>query len=236
MTEKIRLRLGGIHAAKGNIKGALAQFDAVASNPKSQLIGWANYRAGEVLIQNQQFGDAVKRLTIFRDNPNWQNVPGLSDRALVRLGYASSLAKGWDESRTAYERVVNNFPNSPWGDEARYGIGWALQQQKNFDGAANAYSQVVARSATDLAAKSQLQIGLCRMEQKRYLDAANAFLVVPSTYDYPELRAAAILEAGKAFLELNQREQANRQFERVLREFPGTPWADAAKERLGDGK
>ena len=38
----------------------------------------------------------------------------------------------------AYERVANNFSNSPWGDEARYGMGWAMQQQKNYDGAVNA--------------------------------------------------------------------------------------------------
>lgn len=233
LTEKIRLRMGGIHAAKGNIKAALQQFDAVAANPKSPLVGWAHYRAGEALIQNQQYPEAVKRLIIFRDNGNWNNVPGLTDRALMRLGYASAVNKNWDESRVAYERLVNNFPNSAWADEGRYGIGWAFQQQKNFDGAANAYSQVVARTATDLAAKSQLQIGLCRMEQKRYLDAANAFLVIPTTYDYPELRAAALLEAGKAYLELKQTAQANRQFERILREFPNTPWADAAKEKLG---
>jgi cellulose synthase operon protein C len=232
MTEKIRLRLGGIHAAKGNIKAALQQFDAVAKNPKSPLLGWAHYRAGEALIQDQQYPEAIKRLTMFRDQGPWQNVAGLTDRALVRLGYSYALTKGWDQSRAAYERLVNSFPNSPWQDEARYGMGWALQQQKNYDGAANVYSQVVARTATDLAAKSQLQIGLCRMEQKRYLDAANAFLVIPSTYDYPELRAAALLEAGKAYLALNQREQANRQFERIVREFPNTPWADAAKEKL----
>ncbi len=233
MTEKIRLRLGGILAAKGNIKGALQQFDAVASNTKSPLYGWAHYRAGEALIQDQQYAAAAKRLIIFRDQGPWQNVPGLTDRALLRLGYSFALNKSWDDSRSAYERLVNNFPNSPWHDEARYGMGWAWQQQRNLEPAANAYSQVVARTATDLAAKAQLQIGLCRMEQKRYLDAANAFLVIPSTYDYPELRAAALLEAGKAYLELNQREQANRQFERILREFPGTPWADAAKEKLG---
>jgi len=236
MTEKIRLRLGGILAAKGNLKGALTQFDAVASNPKSQLLGWAHYRAGEGLIQNQQYADAIKRLIIFRDHPSWNNVAGLTDRGLLRLGYAYSVGKSWDESRTAYERLVNQYPNSVWNDDARYGIGWALQQQKNYDGAANAYSIVAARTATDLAAKAQLQIGLCRMEQKRYLDAANAFLVIPTTYDYPELRAAALLEAGKAYVELNQREQANRQFERLLREFPDTPWADAAKEKLGLAK
>src|SRR5205814_7599769 len=74
MTEKIRLRLGGIHAAKGNIKAALQQFDAVAKNPKSPLLGWAQYRAGEALIQNQQYAAAIKRLSIFRDSGTWQNV------------------------------------------------------------------------------------------------------------------------------------------------------------------
>src|SRR5262249_25066933 len=160
------LRMGGIHAAKGNLKAALQQFDAVASNPKSPLLGWAHYRAGEALIQNQQYSDAIKRLVVFRDQPAWNNVAGLTDRGFVRLGYAYAVVKSWDESRNAYERAANQFPTGVWQDEARYGIGWAFQQQKNLDAAANAYSQVVARTATELAAKAQLQIGLCRMEQK----------------------------------------------------------------------
>ena len=94
MTEKVRLRLGGIFAAKGNIKGALQQFDAVASNPKSQLLRLGStIGAGEALIKNQQYGDAIKRLTIFRDNGSWNNVSGLTDRGLVRLGYACSGCK-----------------------------------------------------------------------------------------------------------------------------------------------
>jgi TolA-binding protein len=236
MTEKIRLRLGGIHAAKGNLKAAMAQFDAVANNPKSSLFGWAHYRAGEALILNQQYPEAIKRLSIFRDQGQWQNQPGLSDRALLRLGYAYGLSKNWDQSRTAYERVVNAFPNSPWTDEARYGMGWAMQQQKNFEPAIKAYTQVAANTATEVAAKAQLQIGMCRMEQKKYAEAATALLVVPSTYGYPELQAAALLEAGKAYLELNQRPDAVRQFERVLREFPNTPFAAAAKEKLDQMK
>jgi TolA-binding protein len=233
LTEKIRLRLGSIHAAKGNIKGALQQFDAVAANPKSPLLGWAHYRAGEALIQNQQYPEAVKRLVIVRDNPSFGNVPGLTDRALLRLGFANAQLKNWGESRNAYDRLVNAFPTSIWVDEARYGQGWAFQQEKNLEGAANAYSQVVGKTPTELGAKAQLQIGLCRMEQKRFQDAANAFLVIPTTYDYPELKAAALLEAGKAYLELKQVDNANRQFERILREHPGTPWAEAAKEKLG---
>ena len=36
-------------------------------------------------------------------------------------------------SHRAHERLVGNFPGSPWVDEARYGMGWAYQQQKQYD-------------------------------------------------------------------------------------------------------
>jgi TolA-binding protein len=232
LTEKIRLRLGGIQAAKGNLKAALAQFDAVAKNPKSALAGWAHYRAGEALLADKQPDAAIKRLVIFRDQGPYQNQPGLSDRALLRLGFAYALTKQWEPSRQAYERLVGAFPNSAWQDDARYGIGWSFQQQKNLDAAVNAYTQVTGRTVTELAAKAQLQIGLCRLEQKRYADAANALLVIPFTYDYPELKAAARFEASRAYIENKQPDLAKKQLEILLQEFPGTPWADAAKERL----
>lgn len=232
LTEKVRLRLGVVHAAKGNLKGAMAQFEAVVANPKSPLIGWAHYRVAEIHLQNKDYGEAVKRLTLFRDNGQFQNVPGLSDRALLRLGHAYALVKGWNESAQAMQRLLGAFPNSPWADEARYGMGWALQHQGNHDGAANWYGQVVGRSVTELAAKAQFQIGMCRLSQKRPLDAANAFLVVSTTYDYPELTVAALLEAARAYSENNQRDQSTRLLERIIREYPNTPFAEVAKERL----
>ncbi|MFO0967192.1 MAG: tetratricopeptide repeat protein [Gemmataceae bacterium] len=232
LTEKIRLRLGTLHAAKGNLKGALAQFDAVAANPKSNLIGWAHYHAGESLLKNNQYPEAVKRLVIFRDNGALHNVPGLSDRAFLRLGHAFAFVRDWEASRQAHERVVNAFPSSPWVDEARYGVGFALQNQNRFDEAVNAYTQVTTRSAAEIAAKAQLQIGLCRLEQKRFGDAATAFLVVPFTYDYPDLSAAALLEAARALSDDRKTEQAIRILERVRRDYADTPWAEAALERL----
>lgn len=232
LTEKVRLRIGTLHAAKGNLKGALAQFDAVAANPKSTQIGWAHYHAGEALLKNEQYPEAVKRLVVFRDNPTLHNVAGLSDRAFLRLGHAFALVRSWDDSRQAHERVVSSFPASPWGDEARYGIGWAFQHQGRFDEAVNAYSQVTGRTAAEVAAKSQLQIGLCRLEQKRFGEAALALLVVPFTYDYPELSAAALLEASRALAEDKKGDQAVRVLERVLRDYPDSPWAEAAMERL----
>lgn len=232
LADKIRIRLGVCHAAKKDIKSALAQFDAVIQNPKTTLAGQAHYRAGECLMAAGDFAKAAQRLAVFRDQGPFQNLPGLTDRALLRLGHALAQQNQWDQSRQAHEQVVNRFGQSPWVHEARYGIGWAYQNQKQFDQAVNTYMQVTQAVATELAAKAQMQIGLCRLEQKRYPEATTALLVVPFTYDYPEWNAAALSEAARAFTELKQPEQAEKLLRRVLKDHPDSKWAEVARKRL----
>src|SRR5262249_14147208 len=232
LTDKICLRLGACYFEKGDAKEGLAQFQRVAQNPKSPLLAQAHYRAGEALMQAGDYAEAVKHLAVFRDQQPFQNVPGVTDRALLRLGQACAQLKQWDQSRQAHEQVVGRFPNSPWVNEARYGAGWAWQNQKQYDNAVNLYTQVANATATELGAKAQLQIGLCRLEQKRLPEAAAALLVVPFTFDYPELSAAALVEAARCYVELKQKDQAEKLLQRVLKDHPKSKWADVAKERL----
>jgi TolA-binding protein len=232
LTDKIRLRLAAALAAKKDIKAALAQFDAVASNPKSPQAAQAQYRAGECLLNQGDAGEAVKRLAPFRDNPMYQNVPNVTDRALLRLGHALAQLNQWDPSLQAHQLVLQRFPNSSWVHEARYGTGWAFQNKKDFENAVNWYTQVANGTATELGAKAQLQMGLCRLEQKRYPEAAAALLVVPFTFDYPELSAAALVEAARCYTELKQKDQAEKLLQRVLKDHAKSKWAEVAKERL----
>jgi TolA-binding protein len=231
LTDRIRLRLGDCLMAKKDFKAALAQFDSII-DAKSPSFAQANYRAGECLIDQNDFPKAALRLAMFRDKGELQNISGLSDRALLRLGYALGKASQWDASRQAYEVLTQRFGNSLWIHEARYGIGWARQNQKQYDEAVNAYQQVANAVTTDLAAKAFLQIGLCRLEQKRYADAASALLIVPTTFDFPELNAAALCEAARCYLELKNHEQAERLLQKVIREHAESEWAKVAKERL----
>src|SRR5262249_12597432 len=101
-----------------------------------------------------------------------------------------------------------------------------------YDSAVNSYNSVIAAVATRLGAKAQLNVGLCRLLQKRYAEAGTALLVVPFTYDYPELSALALLEAARAFNENKQQEQAVRLLRRVIKDHPGTAQAEAAQQRL----
>jgi TolA-binding protein len=88
-------------------------------------------------------------------------------------------------------------------------------------------------TSAEVAARAQLQIGLCRLEQKRLPEAAYALLVVPFSYDYPDLSALALCEASRVLAELKQTHQAARLLERVLKDHPNSPWAEVARQRLG---
>ncbi len=236
LADRIRLRLGACYAAKKDAKSALAQFDSVARNAKSPLFAQANYRAGECLLELGDYAPAATRLAAFRDHQPLQNVPSLTDRALLRLGHAYEKLKQWDQSRQAHEQLIGRFPQSPWMNEARYGIGWAWQNQKQYDQAVNVYNQVIASTAAEVAARSQLNVGMCRLEQKRYLESANAFLIVSTTYDYPELTAAALTEAARAYAAMKEHAKAERLLRRVLQDHPKSRWAEVAQQRLDEAK
>jgi TolA-binding protein len=236
LTDKIRVRLGDCLLRKGDAKAALAQFAPIAGNAKSALCAQAKYRAGECHLQLGAPAEAIKQLAVFRDQAPYQNLPGLTDRALLRLGHALGRQKQWDASRQAYEQVVNRFASGSWAADARYGIGWTYQNQGQYDNAINVYTQLVNSSATEAAARAQLNIGLCRLAQKRYAEASTALLVVPFTYDYPHLSALALVEAARALVENKQPEQAIKLLERVLRDHPDTESADVARKRLEELK
>jgi TolA-binding protein len=223
-----------VDAGKKDVELALEQIQAVTANPKSALLAQATYREAECHLQLNKPDEAIKLLVKFRDHGPFQNVAGLSDRALLRLGFALAEKNQWDASRQAYETLVGRFGGSAWVAEARYGIGWAYQNLAQYDNAVNAYTAVTAAVATRLGARAQLNIGVCRHLQKRYAEAATALLVVPFTYDYPDLTALALVEAARALADNKQTGQAVGLLKRVLRDHPGTAHAEAARKRLSE--
>jgi TolA-binding protein len=232
LIDKMRIRLGSCFVAKKMHKEALEKFTVVADNPKSPLVAQGLYRAGECHLELGENDKAVARFIVFRDKGEFHQVPGVSDRALLRLGHAYAAAKQWDSSRQALELLTQRYGNSPWIHDARFGIGWAAQSAGQFDPAVNAYNAVIANTASELAAKAHLQIGLCRLEQKRWDAAATSLLVVPFTFDYPELSAAALTEASRALIEDKKPEQAERLLKRVIKDYPQSEWAKVAQTRL----
>lgn len=232
LLERVRLKLGGSQFAKKEYKAAATQFEVVAGNEKSPHRPQAIYRQAEALYAQGEFAKAAERLAIFRDKGEYHNTP-VSDRAMLRLGQSLAAAKQWEPARAAFETTVGRYGNSPFVPEARYGWGWTLQNQSKFDEAIGQYQQVINATTAEVAARAQTQIGLCKLAQKKYSEAAAALMLVPYTYDYPEIGYAAVLEAARAYEEDKQPEQAAKILAKLAKDAPaGSEWAKAAKARL----
>ncbi|HEX8914829.1 MAG TPA: tetratricopeptide repeat protein, partial [Humisphaera sp.] len=241
LAERVRLRLAACFLAKGDGKTAAVAAKPVADTlkPNAQptpVQAEARFLLAEALVQQKEWGKAIELLVPFRDQGPFQNVPGVSDRAVLRLGQAYAQSNQWDPARQAFDVVAQRYPQSPWADEARFGTAFALQNKGQFDEAVNAYQQVTARTAAEVAARAQVHIGLCRAGQKKYADATAALLSVPYTYDYPEWSAAACYEAARAFKEMQKTPEAVGLFKRVIDDYPQTKSAPLARARLDEMK
>src|SRR5262249_39600957 len=103
---------------KKDVESALEQVQTVTANEKSPVLAHATYREAECLLHLGKTDDAIKLLKKFRDHGPFQNIPSLTDRALLRLGHALGEKKEWEPSRQAYERLVSSWGSSPWVHEA----------------------------------------------------------------------------------------------------------------------
>ena len=236
LSDRIRLRLGACHLGKNDATNAAEQFGQSIQSKNPLVAAESRYRTAEVKMLAKDFAGAIQLLVPFRDKGELHQFPGVSDRATLRLGHAYGYAGQWNESRQAMETLIGRYGNSEWKHEARYGMGWSLQNQKQWDPAIAQYREVTKATAAEVAARAQLQIGICLREQKKLGEAATALLVVPFTYDYPQWSGAALVEAAAVLKDMQQVDQAKALLNRAIKDYANTPWAKVAQERLAEMK
>jgi TolA-binding protein len=184
-------------------------------------------------------GDALVALARRRDAAGYLEraaapgvAPDVRGPALVRLGALRAGLQDWDGSRRAYASLLEAFPDHDQWYRARFGIGWALEQQGDHGGAIAAYREVARGHSGETAARAQFQIGECLFAMGDHERAVRELLRVEILYAYPAWSAAALYEAGRCFEAMNKIGEARAQYRRVIAEFDGSAWRDAAAERL----
>jgi TolA-binding protein len=232
LADRIRLRLGACYWTRGDAKAALGQFEVLAGNPQSPFLAQAHARVAECLLNKEDWEGAVKQLIVFRDQEPCQNIPNLSDWALLRLGNALGALKNADGSRQALEALITRFPESPFRAEAHYAAGWTWQMEKDYEKGLVAFGLAAANLKGERAARAQLQMGICQVALKQYGEALEWLQLVPGKVDNPELGGLALLEAAHAARLGDQPDQAKKCLEQLVRDYPKCSWAEIARNRL----
>ena len=236
LTQRIKICVAAALLAKNNPDAALAQLKPILADKGTAVGAEARYLAGEAGILQKDWPKAIEMLTPFREQDAFRNVAGISDRALMRLAFAYAQSKQWEPSRRRMRRWSTVIRQSAWINEARFGMGWALQNQQRYDEAVNLYNDLRNRTAAEPAARALLNIGVCKLEQKHPDDALKLLLAVPQTYDYPDCTAAAWYQAARAQVDIKQPQEAAKLWTRVVKDYPATSWAALAQQRLAEIK
>jgi len=231
LREQVLYRLAWACQAKGDPEGAAKSFEAVlAEFPKTDVAATAHYQAGECRMKLLEYQSARDHFAAAQDAKNSKEV---AESALLRLGESNALLKEWSSASKAYNTFQVAYPRSRWIQHARFGSGWALENQKDYVGAIVQYRKVLAdKGADEMAAKCQFQIGECLFAQNRFEDAIQEFMRLDVSYRIPEWNAKALLELGRVLEAKGDKPAATARFRELIKRYPKDNAAVVAKERL----
>lgn len=114
-----------------------------------------------------------------------------------------------------------------------YNSAYEDYMRGNYDLAIQGFSEYLRRyPETELADNALYWIGECNYSKKDYDKAIDTFTQLLNTYKTSDKAAAALLKKGFAYLEKGDKSQAVINLQYVVFEYPASPEATLAKERL----
>jgi TolA-binding protein len=228
--EQSRYRLGVCEFRLGRFKEAaelLGSFHTL--HPESELIPSAGLICGESLFKLGNHRGAAEHLTRVVDgHESSEAYPS----ALLRLAEVQSVLQLWTQSERLFDRYLQRYGQTELWFQARFGRGYARENQGRYDEAIADYREVVSRHKGPTAARSQFQIGECLFAKREHEAAVTELMRVDILYAYPEWSAAALYEAGRCFQAMGKSQEARAQFTDVAERFGETEWAQLASQRL----
>jgi len=232
LMEQCTYRLGVCEFELERFDEAAKLFEEfINSYPKSPLIASASFYGGEARFKMGQYERAVLHLT--RVVKEYNSDPA-APASLLRLGECQAALQRWSPSELAFTAYLDRSPEGDQWYQARFGLGWARENQQRYDEAVAAYQKVVERHQGPTAARAQFQIGQCLFAQQKHEDAVRELLKVDILYAYPEWSAAALYEAARCFERLGKPAEAKRHFQQVEEKYKQTQWAKLATQRLSE--
>lgn len=157
------------------------------------------------------------------------------DYALYQTGEALSRADRNDEAIRSLQRLVQDFPNSPWRDEAQLRIGFIHFQNQDYTAAREAYRTLISRTDSDrLAARAQYGIGDTYYNAGDMDQAVDAYLQVLRTYPESSYAPEAASSLQYAVLASGDSDRAGEIIETFAQQNPDSPMVDELRFRRAE--
>lgn len=153
-----------------------------------------------------------------------------------------TLSKRVEAAQTSIDEMKTRRPKQETGPDGKllplppdqlYSLAYNDYIQGNWELAIQGFLDYLANyKDSELADNAQYYIGDCYFNQGKYQDAVEAFAQTSSLFPKGDKAPSAILKAGLAQLNLNNREAAVNLFTDVIVKYPDSPEANIAIQQL----
>jgi cellulose synthase operon protein C len=221
--------------AEPDYVAAIEAFGRAVKDPKSELreeslvnLGWCQFAAageGERRDPARLKAALDTFKTLIKEKP----ASKYADRALFYGGESAYGLGNAKEAVSFYDRLLamDLGKESSLRCDALYARGIALEDLKRYDDAAGSYRQLLeACKDGQLATDARIRLGDSSILQKKHDDAIRWFGEVIAG-DSPE-RPYALLRQAFAMVQADNPAEAAAVYERLVTEFPDSPYASAA--------
>lgn len=210
-------RLGQLTAAKDHRKAA-AHYAAVAEKwPTNALAEAALYWSAEECFRAEDWDGAARAYAAVTNRfPAGKYVP----HALYSLGWAELSRDRPEAALAATTAFLTRFAQHELAPECRLKQAEALYRLKRHGEAAGLYAALV-KEGNKRAPDAAVGYAWCLYDQRRFKDAAQAFVDAAKLLAGDPRAATAAFNAGNALLEEKDYAGAARLFEAAARDYPG---------------
>ncbi|MEZ4699001.1 MAG: tetratricopeptide repeat protein [Rhodothermales bacterium] len=227
--------LGWTYFKQANYQDAITEFRTFLREYR-ESDGYVPYRTDAQL----RLADSYYALKRYPEAIQaYQQVGGQDsdDYALYQIGQAYNNAGEQLDAIATFRKLLSDFPESDWKEEAQYNLGYLYFLNQNYTQAISAYESLIKNYPRDpLAAKSQYGIGDALFNAERLDEAVAAYEKV--LREYPDSPFAADAAAGiqVALDALDDPTRASSIIDEFTAANPSSPVADELRFRQAEVK
>jgi len=210
-------------AAAAQFLKLMTEYPDVELNPDSYT--WVAQR----FFDQKKWDEAATACAaLLKAVPSYAN----PERVRFKIAECSDAAGKTDEAIALYKAVVEAAPQSAVASDAKFRMAELFESNKKTDDAFALYEEVANSNTGEKAARARLRLGELYEAKGDFDAAAKSYMRVAILFLHEELSPEALWRAGQCFEKAGSPEQAHKNYEELLRDYPKSPYAAKAQGAL----
>ncbi|MDR1813937.1 MAG: tetratricopeptide repeat protein [Tannerella sp.] len=175
------------------------RYVTLETNEDSKSLADSYNRIGDCLFYNRQFAEAETNYTRAATLQ-----PSSADYAVYQKGFVLGLQKDYTGKIRQMDRIVSDFPESQYLDDALYERGRTYVLLDKPQEAAQSFNSLISRYPNStLAPKAGVQLGLLYYNDNQLENSVSAYKKVISDYPGSEEAKVAVQDLKSVYIDLN---------------------------------